>query len=252
MNEFDVLIRFGLLLVRPSMVVMAAPPFGAAYAPAPVRLGLTLLLTLMLAVTVPTPTNVELVGLAVVVARELAIGLAIALAIRALLAGAEFAGSLSGYQLGFSYGSIIDPASGVRNGTLPMLYGNLALVAFFMTNGHHALIRALASSYQQLPIGTGGVDGSLVGAVTGMLGLVFVLGVRLAMPLILVLLVVELAMGLIARAAPAINLMVISQPVRIVIGLLVVASVLSLAPGLIARFSERALELGMRGALAFR
>lgn len=252
MTDFDVLIRFGLLLVRPGMVVMAAPPFGSAYAPAPVRLGLTVLLTLMLATTVPAPTTFEVVGLAVVVARELAIGLAIALAIRALLAGAEFAGSLSGYQLGFSYGSIIDPASGVRNGTLAMLYGNLALVTFFMTNGHHALIRALASSYQELPIGEGHVDGSLVGAVTGMLGLVFVLGVRLAMPLVLVLLVVELALGLIARAAPAINLMVISQPVRIVIGLLVVASVLVMAPGLIARFSTRALELGMRGALAFR
>ena len=58
--------------------------------------------------------------------------------------------------------------------------------------------------------------------------------------------------GLIARAAPGINLMVVSQPLRIVIGLLVVASILAMAPGLIARYITPALESGMRAALAFR
>ena len=252
MTAFEPFIRFGILMVRPGMLVVAAPPFGAAYAPLPVRLGLTILLTVVLLPVTAAPVSFGLIDLVVVVARELAIGFSLAMGIRALIGGAELAGHLTGYQLGFSYGSIVDPQSGVRNSMFAVLYANLAVITFFGTNGHHALIRAMAASYAQIPIGIGHIDGSLVTTVTGMLGVVFVLGVRLAMPLILVLLVVEVALGLIARAAPGINLMVVSQPLRLLIGLLVVASIISIAPGLIGRYVTPSLELGMRGALAFR
>jgi flagellar biosynthetic protein FliR len=250
--DFSLFIRFAVLLVRPGTLVMTAPPLGGAFAPARVRLGLTLLLTLFLIPLVVTPTSFGLIDLVTVVAREMAIGLALGLSIRALIAGAEMAGHLGGYQLGFSYGSLIDPQSGVRNSMFAVLYANIALLTFLVTDGHHALIRAMAASYAQLPIGIGHIDASLANVVTGMLGVVFVLGVRLATPLILVLLVVEVALGLIARAAPGINLMVVSQPIRIVIGLLVIATIISMTPGLIARYISPSLELGMRGALAFR
>lgn len=252
MTTFEPFIRFGILMVRPGMLVVAAPPFGAAYAPLPVRLGLTILLTVVLLPVTAAPVSFGLIDLVVVVARELAVGFSLAMGIRALIGGAELAGHLTGYQLGFSYGSIVDPQSGVRNSMFAVLYANLAVITFFGTNGHHALIRAMAASYAQIPIGIGHIDGSLVTTVTGMLGVVFVLGVRLAMPLILVLLVVEVALGLVSRAAPGINLMVVSQPLRLLIGLLVLASIISIAPGLIGRYVTPSLELGMRGALAFR
>ncbi len=252
MIEFEPLVRFGLLLVRPGMLVAAAPPFGAAFAPMPVRLGVTVMLTLALTPIIAAPVAFGLIDLALVITREMAVGLAIALGIRALIAGAEFAGHLTGYQLGFSYGSIVDPQSGVRNSMFAALYANLALITFFMLNGHHMLLRAMAASYAQIPIGLGRVNGSLVGAVTSMLGIIFVLGVRLAMPLVLVMLVVEIALGLIARAAPGINLMVVSQPLRLIIGMMVVASILAMAPGLVARYITPSLEAGMRAALAFR
>jgi flagellar biosynthetic protein FliR len=251
-NDFSALARFGLLLVRPSMLVMAAPPLGSAFVPQQVRLGLALLLTLAITPIVVAPTNLVLIDLVAVVAREMAIGIALGLAIRALISGAELAGALTGYQIGFSYGSLIDPQSGVRNSMFTVLYANLAIATFLITNGHHTLIRALSASYAQIPIGLGHVDRSLLSVITGMLGVVFVLGVRLATPLILVLLVVEVALGMIARAAPAINLQAVSQPIRIVIGLAVIATLISMAPGLIGRYITPSFELGIRGALAFR
>jgi flagellar biosynthetic protein FliR len=250
--DFAPLAHFGLLLVRPGMLVMAAPVFGGTFAPTQMRLGLIVLLALTLTPLVTVPDVANPIGLGLIVARELAIGFAIALAIRALVAGAELGGQLSGTQLMLSYGSVIDPQGGVRNNVIGSIYGNLTILTFLAINGHHTFIRGLASSYRAMPIGAGHVDPSLVRSVMQMLGVVFVLGLRLAAPLIVVMLVVELATGLVSRAAPALNLMAIGTPIRLVVGLLVIAALVPLVPGVVTRFTAFAAELGIQMAGAFR
>jgi flagellar biosynthetic protein FliR len=250
--DFSPIAHFGLLLVRPGMLVMAAPVFGGTYAPTPTRIGLAVLLTLLLSPLVAVPDIANIAGLAMVIVRELAIGFAIALAIRALVAGAELGGQLSGMQLMLSYGSVVSPQGGVRSNVIGNLYSNLTLLTFFIINGHHAFIRNLALSYRSLPIGAGGVDASLVQSVTEMLGVVFVFGFRLAAPLIVVMLVVELATGLLSRTAPMLNMMVIGTPIRLIVGLLVVAALVPVVPGLVARFATVVATLGVQAAGAFR
>ena len=102
------LVHLGLLLVRPGTLVLAAPPFGATYAPAPVKVGITVLLALTLLPLVDVPAAGSSVGLAATVGREFAIGLAMALAIRALVAAAELGGHLIGFQMGLGYSAIVD------------------------------------------------------------------------------------------------------------------------------------------------
>lgn len=250
--EFVPVAAFGVLLARPAMVVAAAPPFGGTFAPPHVRVGLTVLLAFTMVSTTSVPPVGSSVAIVLIIAREMAIGLAIGLAVRAVLAGAEMAGHLTATQLGFTYGAVVDPQSGVRNNIIAALYGNLALITFFAIDGHHAVVRALATSYARLPIGAGGVDQSLVGGVTQMLGLVFVMGVRFAMPVIIVLLVVELALGLISRSAPTLNLLVVAAPVRVLIGLVVIAAIVPAAPSVVRRFSGVAMEIGTALAGAFR
>jgi flagellar biosynthesis protein FliR len=96
------------------------------------------------------------------------------------------------------------------------------------------------------------VDGSIVTAVTDMLAMLFVVGVRLAAPVLIVLLIVEVAIGLISRAAPSLNFMVIGYPVRIIVGLFVVAALIYTVPRVTESMIERALMLGGRTASAFR
>lgn len=250
--DVQVLVRFGLLLIRPAMVVMVAPGLGGAHLSAPVKVGLSVLLALGLLPTVVVAQPAASATLTLLVARELAIGLSLAFVVRALVAGVEFAGHLSGYQIGFSYGATIDPQSGVRNTMLATLYGSLATLAFLAVNGHHALIRALAASYAGLPIGAGRVDESLLAAVREILGLVFVVGVRLAAPVVAALLIVELAVGLIARAAPTLTFNVIGYPLRVIVGLALVALLLPAVPGVTTSLIEMVLRLGARTAGAFR
>jgi flagellar biosynthetic protein FliR len=101
-------------------------------------------------------------------------------------------------------------------------------------------------------MGLGGVNASLVPAVARMLGVVLVLAVRIAAPVVVVLLATEALLGLMARVAPAFNVMIVGAPARVVIGLLVVAATLISLPPLIARYAPVTLDLAADTARAFR
>jgi flagellar biosynthetic protein FliR len=248
--DFAALARFGILVVRPGALMMVGPGLGGQQVPLQARVALTALLAIALApgVTLPEGAGAGLLG---AVVRETAIGLALGLAARAVIAGAELAGHLCSQQIGFSYAATIDPEGGARNTVLASLYGLLATFTWLAIGGHHLLIRALHASYEGLPIGSGGIDASIVGSIREVLGLVFVTGLRLAAPLIAVLLVVETAVGLISRAAPALNFYVIGYPVRLVVGLLVIALTIATLPGVVRSLAERTITMGLAMARAF-
>ena len=250
--DFSVAARFALLLVRPAIVVGIAPGIGGAFMPAHVKVGLTVLIALGLLPSVFIPAAAGGVPITILIAREAAIGLALAFAVRLLVAGAEFAGHLAGYQIGFSYGVTIDPQRGVRNTMLATLYGSLATLAFLAINGHHMLLRALTASYTGVPIGMGQVDESILKSVSDMLGLVFIVGTRLAAPVVVVLVIVELVIGLISRSSPSLTFMVIGYPIRIVVGLFLVGVLIPTIPAVTGSLMESVLAMSARAAMAFR
>lgn len=252
MIEYPPLMPLVLLVVRPGVLVATAPLFGETFAPAAVRVGVTAFLVLVLAPIVPLPTTLPEGSLVPVLLREALIGLALALAVNVVIAGAEMAGHLSGFQMGFGYNTVIDPQNGTHNTMMGVLYRALAILILFSTNLHHVLLRALAQSYVELPIGVGSVDGSLVGSAARMLRLVFVLGLQLAGPILVVLLVLEATLGILARTAPALNVVTAGFAVRAFVGLVVLALVVRFIPDIITRAFAPALELGARAAAAFR
>lgn len=252
MTELTPIARLGLLLIRPGMLVIAAPAFGSAFAPQIVKIGIVLLVSLSLVPVVVLPATINPAAIGVIALRETIIGLALALSVRIVLAGAELAGHLAGFQLGFAYASLVDPQSGARNNVMSALYGSLALFVFLSINAHHEMLQALGASYEVLPVGVGGIGGNLATLVAGILGLIFTTGVRLALPVVLVLLVVELALGLMARAMPSLNLMVTAAPIRLLVGLTAVATVLELLPHAVRTAVTPALELAAKLAAAFR
>ena len=248
--EFGALARFGILLVRPGALMMVGPGLGGQQVPVQVRVALTALLALVLAPSVTLPQGPD-VDLLTVVIREIAIGLALGLAARAVIAGAELGGHICSQQIGFSYAATVDPEGGARNTALASLYGLLATLTWLAIGGHHLLIRALDASYTGLPIGGGGIDASLVRSIREVLGIVFVTGLRLAAPVIAVLLLVEVALGLVSRSAPALNFFVIGYPVRLVVGLFVVALTIATVPGVVRSLAERVITAGLEMARAF-
>jgi flagellar biosynthesis protein FliR len=245
-NDALPLAALGVLMVRPGLLIVTSPVFGGQFVPPQVRLALTAILGFILIPLVPMPADLSPLRLLVVVAGEAIIGAALALSIRALVAGAELAGHIAGFQIGLSYAALVDPQSGVRNNVVALLYASLATVAFFFVNGHHALLRALVRSYEWMPPGQWHADGGGVAAITALLGLVFQIGTQLAMPVIIVLMLVELALGVLSRAAPALNLMAAGFSIRVSVGLLVVAVGISVVPEAIARYAPAAVAAASR------
>ncbi len=252
MTDLAPIVWLGLLLLRPGMLLTTAPAFGTGFAPAPVRLGLLLIIGLTLMPMVAIPAIGGVGSLTLIAARETVIGLALGLSVRVLLAGVELAGYLAGFQLGFSYAALVDPMSGARNNIMSAFYGMFALMIFLLVDGHHQMLRALAASYDALPLGMGGVSDSLPLLVARSLGFVFILGAQLAAPVVLVLLVVELALGVMARAVPALNLMVVGAPARLLVGLIVIAATVHVLPPVVRGVIPSMLDLAARMAAAFR
>jgi flagellar biosynthetic protein FliR len=246
MNDPLALAALGILLVRPGVLVVATPVFGGAFVPAPVRVALTVVLGVLLMPAVPVTAPPSPAAAAVLVAGEAVIGLALSMSLRVLVAGAELAGHVAGFQIGISYAAIVDPMTGARNNVLSMLYGSLATITFLGVNGHHAMLRVLADSYAALPPGSWHLASSTVPAAARLLGVVFTLGVQLAMPLVIVLLMVEIVLGLVSRVAPALNLMVIGFPIRLGIGLLTLAVVIQVVPSAVVRYAPAAFEAATR------
>jgi flagellar biosynthesis protein FliR len=252
--DLAVLERIGILVVRPGALLMATPVFGAAFAPPLVRVGLLLIITLALAPMIALPADLGQVSTTLIAGRELLIGLALSLSVRVLVAAAELAGHLSGFQIGFAYSSLVDPQSGARNGVLSALYANLVVMVFLIINGHHQLLQALAASYNALPVGAGTWAGTseLAPLVARTLGTVFVIGIRIAAPVVLVLFIVEVTLGLLSRVAPQLNISVNAAPLRLFTGLAVLGATLAVVPDVIHTSVAPAFQLAARIAAALR
>jgi flagellar biosynthetic protein FliR len=232
------------------VLIATSSVFGGTFAPPIVRVGVVVLVTLALAPTVPLPENVGGAGMAMVALRETLIGLALTFSIRIIVAGAEFAGHLTGFQLGFSYASVVDPQSGARNNVMSALYANIAMLVFLAINGHHQMLSALSASYQALPPGGMPASGDLATLVARTLGQVFVIGLRMALPVVAVLLIVEIGLGLVSRVAPQLNLMVMGAPVRILVGLFILGATLTIVPEVVLSAVDPALRLASKMAAA--
>ena len=241
-----------LLLVRPGVVVALAPTFGGLYTTTQTKVGLTLLLALGLLPSVVVPPVVNAGELAGFIAREMAIGMALGLTVRALVGGVEFAGHLSGHQMGYTYAATVDPSSGARHTVVTTLFNTMAVLTLFGIDGHHTILRALAASYSGLPIGDGAVNASLLAGVRDTFALVFITAARLAAPIVIVLLIVEIVIGFISRVAPGLTFMVIGYPVRLIVGLFVLGLVVATLPGVVTGLTDRTIRLSLDIAGAFK
>jgi flagellar biosynthetic protein FliR len=217
-----------LLSLRLTAVFTMTPLLAAASVPPAVRvllvLGLAAALSLGLPAAAPTrAAGVRLDAPGALLAAgftELALGATLSLGVLVAFAAFNVAGRLLDVQIGFGLGQVIDPASNASQPVLTSAFSQLSVLVFFLVDGHHALLRGVAYSLERFPLGrpwpVEAALAPLVKQVGGLLGL----GFALAAPVAFSLLLLEMALGVIARNLPQVNMLVMGIPAKIVVGLL--------------------------------
>jgi flagellar biosynthetic protein FliR len=220
-------ITVALLSLRLAAVFLMTPILAAASVPAVVRVLLVLSLAAVLslalpAAALPVPAFSGAGGVAELIAAgltEVALGATLALGILLAFAAFSMAGQLLGIQMGFGLAQVIDPTS---NSSLPVIasaYNQVALLAFFMANGHHALLRGVAFGLERFPLGRAWPIGAAVGPMLEQVIGLFGLGFALAAPVVFCLLLIEVALGIVARNLPQMNMILMGIPVKVVVGM---------------------------------
>jgi flagellar biosynthesis protein FliR len=217
-----------LLSLRLGALLLLTPILYAASVPATVRVLFVIGLAAVLALGVPgaeesgrAPSGPGALLEAAVA--ELALGGTLALGIFIAFAAISMAGRLIDVQIGFGMAQVFDPATQRQIPILTSAFNQLGVLVFFLVNGHHALLRGVAYTLERFPPGRPWpVEAAAPMVVKQMTGL-FSLGFALAAPVVVCLLLVELAIGVVARNLPQMNMLVIGIPVKIVVGLLLLS-----------------------------
>jgi flagellar biosynthetic protein FliR len=154
------------------------------------------------------------------VVRETLIGISLGLLAKSILAAVEFCGQLIGMQMGFSMASMFDPSMG-QMPLMSIFQLLLAMLLFLSMEVHHIFIRAIVESYTVIPPGNWHMSGGLIQYFITVTGDIFVLGIKLAAPVMVALLATTVVLGIMARSFPQMNIFMISMPLNIGVGLLI-------------------------------
>lgn len=227
-------------LVRLLALFSTAPIFSERAVSKKVKIGLAVMITWILAPQLP-PTNVTLfsVGGFWLLIQQILIGIALGFTMQFAFATVRMAGELIGLQMGLSFATFFDPGSRLNMPVLARFLDMLAMLLFLTFNGHLWLISLLADSFHTLPIGGDPLNANAFLALAKAGGLIFLNGMRLALPLIILLLTINLALGLLNRVAPQLSVFAIGFPITLSIGILTIGILMPLlAPFCEHLFSE--------------
>jgi flagellar biosynthesis protein FliR len=208
-----------LLSLRIGAMLMMTPVFHAGYIPLTVRVLLILALSLALGWAwggnAKPPADLWQAALT-----ELALGCTLGLGILFAFAAISFGGRLMDVEVGFGMAQVIDPVTRRQIPVLSALLDLLAIVLFLLLDGHHALLRGLAYSLEVFPLGAPWpLQAALAPVAKQFVGL-FGLGFALVAPVVLCVVLVEVALGVLARGLPQMNMLLMGAPVKIVAGVL--------------------------------
>ena len=203
---------------------MVAPVFSASFVPARFRIVLAAAMTLVVAPLLPPLPQISPfsgAGIAITV-QQIVIGVAIGFVLQIVFDSLAMGGQLLANTMGLSFAFNVDPLRGASTPVLGQFYTLIATLTFLALNGHIAIIEALVDGFQTMPIGAGsiGAEGFMQIALWG--NQLFRGAMMVALPGLTALLIVNLAFGVVSRAAPSLNLFAIGFPVTLIGGLLIV------------------------------
>lgn len=233
------MVGFVLALVRASAWLMTAPPFAGRTIPARVKVGLATAVALAVGPRAASgDVPMETVPLIGAVLMQVLVGLALGFVAQMLLSAVQAAGGLMDLAGGFTIGTAYDPLSLSQAAVLGRAYQLLATTLLFALNGHLLLMDGFLRSFRAVPL-TGMRLGDLSEVLTRDLGMMFVAAAEIAAPVLAALFLADVALGLLTRAAPQLNAIMLAFPLKILLTLVLLGFALPLLPGSVHGLLDR-------------
>ena len=211
---------FLLVFVRVIGMVAVSPFFGHRVIISQTKVGLCLLLSIILFSSLPVQVEPEpdLLPYILLATKELVLGMLFGYSARLVFFAVQFAGEIIGIDIGFGVVNIIDPMSAEQISVIGTFMNLIAIVTFLAINGHHVMLNALVKSFEMLPLGGIYLSAGVGSGVIDMTAQVFIMAMQMAAPVISALFLTSLALGIIARTVPQMNVFIVGFPLKIGVG----------------------------------
>lgn len=222
-NEANVII-FGLIWLRMLSFVMSSAFFSSPSVSLPIKILFSIVMTFVVAPIAEfstADTNAITSGLVMYAFKEVSIGLFLGFLTRFFFFALSMAGEMISISLGLSSAQVYNPFSGQNGQVVEQFFSLFGMMVFLSLNGHHVFVTALVESFQVIPLAKSGIEFGGLAEVASRFQSIFVIVVKMSAPIVLTLFIVNIAMSIIGRAVPQMNVLVTSFPVTIMIGLVV-------------------------------
>ena len=213
---------FVLPLFRVTAVLMSMPVFGTTLVPRRVRLYFALAITVVIAPGLPPMPAVHALDLSalMLVAEQILIGALLGFSLQLFFQAFVVAGQIISIQMGMAFASMVDPTNGVNTAVIGQFLTMLVTLLFLAMNGHLVVFEVLTESFTTMPVGSAMLVNHFW-EIAGKLGWVLGAAMVLVLPAITALLVVNIAFGVMTRAAPQLNIFSIGFPLTLVLGMVI-------------------------------
>jgi flagellar biosynthetic protein FliR len=214
---------FVLVLFRVAGFMLFAPLYGSARIPKRARTLMAVILAMGMTTSVKSPPHLPLtsLGAAVAIGGEICFGLAIGMILSFVFIAAQWAGEMIGQQVGFNVAETFDPQYGQSSSMIGDMYYMLTLVIFLFIGGHRQIIRGLRDSFDTLPLMSASINKSVLDLVIQMFSTATMLAARLAAPILVTMLVVDMVLGFLGKTMPQMNVMTMGLSIKAMVGLVV-------------------------------
>jgi flagellar biosynthetic protein FliR len=224
---------FILVLARVTPLFFMAPLFSSKMIPVRVRGIVAVALAMGLAPVALHGQHIPggALSLAGLVVEGLLVGFGFAFGLGALMAAVESAGSLVDALAGFSFGALIDPINGNQGGALSQFYSVVGTMIFIVIGGDAWVLRGMARTFELVPLTAAPQLTSLVGGAEQVFVTIFMATLEIAAPVVVALLITDVAFGVVSRVVPQISVFAVGFPVKVAVALLVVGASLPFMAG---------------------
>ena len=237
----DKLLSFALVLTRLSAFFLVLPVFGFKSIPMRIKTATAILMSIFFVSVKPAfeaSAGASTLEAGLFLCYETIYGFALGLIAAIMFSAVKVSGRIIERQMGMAMSQVMDPLSGDRAQPLGMLLEMIFILLFLSANGHHIFLLAISKSYDSFPVGSAPSLEILVGGVIQAGSTMLVASLRMAAPMLAAFIVLMVALAVLARIVPEMNILFISMPVRIGLGLIMIAIFLPFFGAYITEFSD--------------